>query len=430
MRRFIQKNAAFFVQNRNALMSKMQPNAIAIFHSGDQFLKSADATHTFYQNPDLFYLSGIDQEDTILVLFPDAPVPEWREVLFLKQTSEQIKIWEGYKYTQEEANALSGIKTIKWNSTFNSLIKMMMHQAQHVYINLNEHDRSHFEGDYKDFRLFTELKSKFPLHQYHRSAPIVSQLRTAKKDYEIDLMQKAANITKDSFVHLLKNMRHFKHEFEIEAEITYFFNKNRAEHAYNPIIAGGDNANVLHYNDNDKPLKAGDLILMDYGARFGNYASDMTRTIPYSGTFLERQKTIYNACLNVFKKSKALMSCSISLLDYNNECKKIMESELIQIGLLDKNEVLKQDPNNPLYRKYFPHGVAHFLGLDVHDVGNHYEILPENAVLTCEPGIYIQDEGIGIRIENDILLKSNGVHIDFLNNCPIEVEEIETLMHS
>ena len=430
MRRFIQKDEAFFVQNRAAFMSKMQPNAIAIFHSGDQFLKSADATHTFYQNPDLFYLSGIDQEDTILVLFPDAPVPEWREVLFLKQTSEQIKIWEGYKYTQEEANALSGIKSIKWNSAFNSLIKMMMHQAQHVYINLNEHDRSHFEGDYKDFRLMNELKAQFPLHQYHRSAPIISQLRTAKKSYEIDLMQKAANITKESFVHLLKNMRHFKHEFEIEAEITYFFNKNRAEHAYNPIIAGGANANVLHYNDNDKPLNAGDLILMDYGARFGNYASDMTRTIPYSGIFSDRQKTIYNACLNVFKKSKALMSCSISLLDYNNECKKIMESELIQIGLLDKNEVLNQDPNNPLYRKYFPHGVAHFLGLDVHDVGNHYEVLPENAVLTCEPGIYIQEEGIGIRIENDILLKSSGSHIDFLDNCPIEIEEIESIMHS
>lgn len=430
MRRFIQKDEAFFVENRAAFMSKMQPNSIAIFHSGDQFLKSADATHTFYQNPDLFYLSGIDQEDTILVLFPDAPVPEWREVLFLKQTSEQIKIWEGYKYTQEEANALSGIKSIKWNSAFNSLIKMMMHQAQHVYINLNEHDRSHFEGDYKDFRLMNELKAQFPLHQYHRSAPIISQLRTAKKSYEIDLMQKAANITKESFVHLLKNMRHFKHEFEIEAEITYFFNKNRAEHAYNPIIAGGANANVLHYNDNDKPLNAGDLILMDYGARFGNYASDMTRTIPYSGIFSDRQKTIYNACLNVFKKSKALMSCSISLLDYNNECKKIMESELIQIGLLDKNEVLNQDPNNPLYRKYFPHGVAHFLGLDVHDVGNHYEVLPENAVLTCEPGIYIQEEGIGIRIENDILLKSSGSHIDFLDNCPIEIEEIESIMHS
>lgn len=429
MKRFSPLDSSLFIQNRKDFTAQLKPNSIAIFHSGDQFMKSADATHAFFQNPDLYYLTGIDQEDTILVLFPDAPNEAWEEVLFVKETSELIKVWEGYKYTKEQATSISGIQNIQWNKGFNGLFEMMMHYAAHVYINLNEHDRAHYDGDYKDLRFLNEAKSKFPLHQFERSAPIMGALRTAKKQQEIDMIQAASNITIEAFKSILKDMKKFKYEFEVEAEYTYIFNKNKAIHAYNPIIAGGANACVLHYNDNDKELRNGDLLLMDVGSSFANYASDMTRTIPVGGRFSDRQKTIYNACLNVFKECKKLFSTQILLLDYNNECKKLMEMELVQVGLLDATAVQNQDPMNPLYRKYFPHGVAHFLGLDVHDVGNHYAKIPNNAVLTCEPGIYIQEEGLGIRIENDIVVKSDGNHIDLFKDCPIEVAEIEALMN-
>jgi Xaa-Pro aminopeptidase len=429
MKRFSPLDSSLFIQNRKDFVAQLKPNSIAIFHSGDQFMKSADATHAFFQNPDLYYLTGIDQEDTILVLFPDAPNEAWKEVLFVKETSELIKVWEGYKYTKEQATSISGIQHIQWNKGFKNQFDMMMHYAAHVYVNLNEHDRAHFDGDYKDLRFLNEIKTQFPLHQFERSAPIMGMLRTAKKQQEIDMIQAASNITIEAFKSILKDMKKFKYEFEVEAEYTYIFNRNKAIHAYNPIIAGGANACVLHYNDNDKELRNGDLLLMDVGSSFANYASDMTRTIPVSGRFSDRQKTIYNACLNVFKECKKLFSTQISLLDYNNECKKLMEMELVQVGLLDATAVQNQDPMNPLYRKYFPHGVAHFLGLDVHDVGNHYSLIPNNAVLTCEPGIYIQEEGLGIRIENDIVVKSDGIHIDLFKDCPIEVSEIEDLMN-
>lgn len=429
MKRFSPLDSTLFIQNRKDFIASLKPNSIAIFHSGDQFMKSADATHAFFQNPDLYYLTGIDQEDTILVLFPDATNEAWKEVLFVKETSELIKVWEGYKYTKEQATSISGIKNIQWNKGFDGLFEMMMHYASNLYVNLNEHDRAHYDGDYKDLRFLNEVKSKFPLHQFERSAPIMGALRASKKQQEIDMIQAASNITIEAFKSILRDMKKFKYEFEVEAEYTYIFNRNKAIHAYNPIIAGGANACILHYNDNDKELHNGDLLLMDVGSSFANYASDMTRTIPVSGRFSDRQKTIYNACLNVFKECKNMFSTQISLLDYNNEAKKIMEKELIQVGLLDATAVQNQDPMNPLYRKYFPHGVAHFLGLDVHDVGNHYAKLPNNAVLTCEPGIYIQEEGLGIRIENDIVIKSDGNHIDLFKNCPIEVSEIEDLMN-
>jgi len=428
MKRPLSLTSEFFVSTRKAFTAKMKPNSIAIFHSGDIFQRSADATHTFFQNPDTYYLSGIDQEETMLVLYPDAPNAAWKEILFLKETSETIKVWEGFKYTVEEAKSISGIENCLWNKNANQLLNTMMHYADNVYVNLNEHDRAHFDGDYMDLRSFRNLKRDFPAHNYERSAPILSTLRMSKSEAELAVMQKAADITSNTFVKLLKEFKRFKSEHEIEAFITYEFMMSQATHAYNPIIASGGNSCILHYNDNNQGLKSGDILLMDFGCSYANYASDLSRTIPVSGRFSDRQKLIYNATLDVFKTAKKLASSSLSLLEWNNEGKKIMEQKLIEIGLLNKTEVENQDPSNPLYRKYFPHGLGHFLGLDVHDIGNHYVKMPENAAITNEPGIYIWDENLGVRIENDIVVSSKGV-VDLLEKCPIEVEEIEDLMN-
>lgn len=429
MKRVHNFSASFFMNNRKRFLEKIAPNSIAIFYSGDIFHKSADATHSFYQNPDTYYLSGIDQEETMLILYPDAPNPAWREVLFVRETSEQIKIWEGQKYTIEEARKISGIENVQWNKGAESLLGVMMHYAENVYIDLNEHDRAHYDGDYMSLRSFHKMKRDYPAHNYRRSASLLASLRMSKSQDEIDTMQIAADITNKTFVKLLKNFREFKSEHEIEAFLTYEFNLNRAIHAYHPIIAGGENSCVLHYNDNDKPLVSGDILLMDFGCSYSNYASDLSRTIPVSGQYSPRQKQIYNATLDVFKACKQMVNNNLSLFEFNNEGKKIMEQKLIEIGLLDKLDVQNQDPNNPLYRKYFPHGLSHFLGLDVHDVGNHYVKMQDNAIITNEPGIYLWDEKIGVRIENDLVISPKGT-IDLLESCPIEAEEIEDLMNS
>lgn len=406
----------------------MKPNSIAIFHSGDVFHKSADANFSFFQNPDTFYLSGIDQEESVLILYPDAPNPLWKECIFIRETSEHIKVWEGFKYTLDEAKSISGIPNVQWNKSADSSFRMMMHYAEHVYINLNEHDRASFDGDYMDLRKLRTIQRDFPAHKYERSAPILAKMRMTKTEEEIQTMQLAADITSQTFVKLLKEMRHFTSEHEVEAFVLYEFHKNKAIQAYNSIIASGQNSCILHYNDNNRPLIKGEILLMDFGCSFSNYASDLSRTIPIGGKFSPRQKQIYSATLDVFKAAKAMANTSLSLIEWNNEGKKLMEEKLIEIGLLDKTEVKNQDPNNPLYRKYFPHGLGHYLGLDVHDIGNHYLKMPENAVITNEPGIYIWDENLGIRIENDLVVKANGV-IDLLEKCPIEIEEIEDLMN-
>ena len=285
MKRKLELNSDFFKENRKALIDKMIPNSIGIFYSGDIFHRSADATHTFYQNPDTFYLSGIDQEETILLLFPDAPNPAWREVLFIRETSETIKVWEGFKYTIDEAKALSGIDNCQWSKNANQLISTIMHYADHVYVNLNEHDRASFDGDYMALRKVRELKQSFPAHNYHRVAPILGAMRMTKKDAERDMIQKASDITSATFIKLLKEFKRFKTEHEIEAFITYEFMMNKATHAYNPIIASGINSCILHYNDNNQDLKNGDILLMDFGCNYSNYASDLSRTIPVSGRF-------------------------------------------------------------------------------------------------------------------------------------------------
>ena len=428
MKRPLALAAEFFKGRRDAFTKNMKPNSIAIFHSGDVFHKSADANFSFFQNPDTFYLTGIDQEESVLILYPDAPNPLWKEALFIRETSEHIKVWEGFKYTLNEAKTISGITSIQWNKSVESTFRTMMHYADHVYINLNEHDRASYDGDYMDLRKLRAIQRDFPAHKYERSAPIMAKMRMTKTEEEIQTMQLAADITTQTFVKLLKEMKHFTSEHEVEAYILYEFHKNQAIQAYNSIIASGQNSCILHYNDNNRLLIKGDILLMDFGCSYSNYASDLSRTIPVGGRFSPRQKQIYTATLDVFKAAKAMANTSLSLMEWNTEGKKLMEEKLIEIGLLDKTEVKNQDPNNPLYRKYFPHGLGHYLGLDVHDIGNHYLKMPENSVITNEPGIYIWSENLGIRIENDLVVKSNGV-FDLMENCPIEIEEIEDLMN-
>jgi len=428
MKRPLALTSEFFKGRRDAFIKNMKPNSIAIFHSGDVFHKSADANFSFFQNPDTFYLTGIDQEESVLILYPDAPNPLWKEALFIRETSEHIKVWEGFKYTLNEAKTISGITSIQWNKSVESTFRTMMHYADHVYTNLNEHDRASYDGDYMDLRKLRAIQRDFPAHKYERSAPIMAKMRMTKTEEEIQTMQLAADITTQTFVKLLKEMKHFTSEHEVEAYILYEFHKNKAIQAYNSIIASGQNSCILHYNDNNRPLIKGDILLMDFGCSYSNYASDLSRTIPVGGRFSPRQKQIYTATLDVFKAAKAVANTSLSLMEWNTEGKKLMEEKLIEIGLLDKTEVKNQDPNNPLYRKYFPHGLGHYLGLDVHDIGNHYLKMPENSVITNEPGIYIWSENLGIRIENDLVVKSNGV-FDLMENCPIEIEEIEDLMN-
>lgn len=391
---------------------------------------NADQFHPFKQNSDLFYLCGIDQEETTLVIFPDCPNPKYRETLFLKKTNAHIAIWEGHKYTEEEARATSGIATIHWKEEFDAIMGMLMNHAQHIYLNSNENDRASILVETRDIRFARSIQARYPLHQLERSAPIMAKLRTVKSHFERDLLQIACDITNKAYRRVLQTIRPGMTEYEVEAEITYEFLRNRASgHAYGAIIASGANACVLHYVDNNLECKDGDLILMDFGAAYANYCADLTRTIPVNGRFTERQKQVYNACLRVQKEAIQMIHAGMILKEYNAEVGKVMESELKGIGLISDTDIKNQDPENPAFKKYFMHGTGHFLGLDVHDIGNHYEPIPVGAVMTCEPGIYIREEGIGIRIENDIMITENGIY-DFMRDFPREVEEIESIMQS
>lgn len=420
-----------FIDNRQRFERELKPGSLAIFNSNDEMPRSADGHFPFRQNSDLFYLSGIDQEQTTLLIFPDSPVPAYKEVLFIRKTDENIAIWEGQKYTQEQARATSGIQTVIWAENFNSVFDVVMHHAKQVYLNLNEHDRFVTAVPYKDLRFATELKEKYPMHQYERSAPIMSKLRSIKAAVEIKQMQTAIDITEKAFRRLLDFVKPGIGEYEVEAAIIHEFLRNRATgHAYYPIIASGPNACVLHYVRNDQKLKDGDLVLMDFGAEYANYAADLTRTVPVNGKFTQRQKDVYNAVLRVMKAAKAMLTVGNTLDVYNKEVGKIMEQELVGLGLLKAEDVAKEKKDGttwPLYKKYFNHGASHFLGLDVHDVGNRYEPMKSGMVFTCEPGIYIPEEGVGVRIENNILITESGP-VDLTANIPIEVEEIEALM--
>lgn len=420
--------SALFIENRKKFTAELISNSIAIFHSNDEMPRCGDQNFPFRQQSDLFWLCGIDQERTILVLAPEHPIAEYRELLFLRKTNEHIAVWEGHKYTKEEARAASGIQNVYWEEDFQTLLPVLMHHSQNVYLNLNENDRFATEVEYRDERMGKILRAKYPDHSYHRSALIMARLRAVKSKQEIELMSEAISITNKAFNRVLKTIRPGMMEYEIEAEIISTFIRNRATgHAYYPIIASGASACVLHYNENNKECKDGDLILMDFGAEYANYAADLTRTIPVNGKFTTRQRDVYNAVLRVMRAATKMLVVGNTIPRYHEEVGKVMEEELIKLGLLKADEVKKQDPKAPLYKKYFMHGTSHFLGLDVHDIGNRYTPMVAGNVFTCEPGIYIPEENIGIRIENNILITEKGP-IDLMAAIPVEVEEIESIM--
>ncbi len=420
---------ALFEHNRKNFINKLKANSIAIFQANDEFTRSGDQTHAFKQNADLFYLSGIDQEQTILLLFPDCPNPLYKEVLFLKQTSELIEVWEGHKYTIEEAKKASGIECIYWLDEFWNILPTVIHYAESIYLNTNENDRYAHQVPYRDLRFIKELKDRYPLHHYERAALILRDLRVIKSAIEIELTKKACNITRDAFTRVLKFVKPGVNEYEIEAEIIHkFIRQGGTGHAYNPIIASGRNANILHYNDNNQICKDGDVILFDFGAEYANYNADLSRSVPVNGKFTQRQKDVYNSVLHVMKEAKKMLVAGTIWNEYHEEVGRIMEGELIKLGLLDKHDVAKQNPAMPLYKKYFMHGTSHHLGLDVHDFASRYKPFEVGNILTCEPGIYIREEGLGIRLENDILITLDG-NIDLMADIPIEADEIEDIMN-
>ena len=419
-----------FTINRKNFVLRTKSDSVAIFHANDEFPKNGDQTFPFKQNADFFYLTGIDQEQSILILYPDCPNPLYKEVLFLRQTNEYIAIWEGHKYTKEEARKVSGIENIQWLEEFDTILHTIINYANNIYINTNENDRYSYSVPYRDIRMFEQLRQKYPLHNYERSAVILRDLRAVKSEIEVELTQKACAITKDAFIRVLKFVKPGVAEYEIEAEITHEFLRQRATgHAYNPIIASGPNANVLHYVDNNQVCQDGDVALFDFGAEYANYNADMTRSIPVNGRFTKRQREVYDAVLRVMRAATGLIQAKTVLSDYHEEVGKIMTSELIGLKLLDKHDVAKQDTRMPLYKKYFMHGTSHHLGLDVHDFANRYKPFQVGNILTCEPGIYIQQEGLGIRLENNILITPGG-NIDLMADIPVEAEHIEELMNS
>jgi Xaa-Pro aminopeptidase len=424
------KNSELFKLNRIKFSSKLKDNSLSIINANDEFPRSGDQNYNFKQNCDLFYLTGIDQEQTILLLFPNCPNHQYKEVLFLRQTNEHIAIWEGHKYTIDEAKAISGIENIFWIDEFWNILHGIIHYCDSIYLNTNENDRYAHTLPYRDIRFIEEIRNKYPLHHYERAAPILRSLRPIKEDAEIKYTQKACEITNDAFKRVLGFVKPGVYEYEIEAEIIHEFIKQQATgHAYSPIIASGKDACVLHYNDNNKICSDGEMILFDFGAEYGNYNADLSRSIPVNGRFTKRQKDVYSSVLHVMKESTKMLVAGTIWNKYHEEVGKIMTSELIKLGLLDKHDVEKQNPKMPAYKKYFMHGTSHHLGLDVHDFASRYEPFATGNILTCEPGIYILAEGLGIRLENDILITDNGP-VDLMRNIPIEIEEIEMLMNS
>lgn len=421
-----------FINNRKRLSEQLKPNSIAVFNSNDIMSTSADGTMPFIQHTDIFYLSGIDQEETILVIHPDAKNEKHREILFLRETNEHIAVWEGAKLTKEQAREVSGIEAVYWVHEFEQVFRGLMIYADTVYLNTNEHFRIGTKVDIetRDDRFRKWCREIYPLHNYTRIAPIMHNIRAIKSETEIALLQKACDITNQGFRRVLEFVKPGVWEFEIEAEILHEFIRSRSRgFAYEPIIGSGASSCVLHYIDNEKQCKDGDIILMDFGAEYANYNADLTRVIPVNGKFSPRQRDVYNAVLNVHKEAQNMLRPGVQLLEYQKEVVKIMESELIGLGLFDRHDVEKQDPNNPLYRKYFMHNTSHHLGLNVHDYGSNYHALEEGMVFTVEPGIYIMEEGLGVRLENDIVITKDAP-FDLMRDIPIEVEEIEELMNA
>ncbi len=411
-------------------MAQMRPKSIAVFNSNDIYPISADSTMPFQQHRDIFYLSGADQEETILLLFPDAMDKKHKEVLFVRETNEHIAVWEGAKLTKEQATSVSGIETIYWLTDFDKVFFDLMTEADTIYFNTNEHYRQAVETQTREDRFIEKCKKDFPAHQWAKSNPILQNIRGVKEPEEIALMQQACDITEKGFRRILGFTKPGVWEYEMEAEYLHEFISNRSKgFAYTPIIAAGNNANVLHYIENNQQVKDGDLILMDVGAEYANYSSDMTRTIPANGKFSERQKTVYNAVLRVKNEATQMLVPGTIWAEYHKEVGKIMTAELLGWGLLDKADVQNEDKDWPAYKKYFMHGTSHHIGLDTHDYGELKKPMKPNMVFTVEPGIYIPDEGFGIRIEDDVVIQEKGDPFNLMRNIPIEAEEIEELMN-
>ena len=429
--KYQQINSALFIKNRENFAKNMAPKSLAVFNSNDIYPISADSTMPFEQHRDIFYLSGVDQEESILVIFPDCPKEKHREILFLKETNEHIAIWEGAKLTKEKAFETSGVKTVYWLQDMEKVMFEIMTQCDTVYINTNEHYRANVETETREDRFSKWLKNKYPAHTVAKSAPILHRLRSVKDSIEIDLIQQACDITEKGFRRVLDFVKPGVWEYEIEAEFMHEFLRNRSKKfAYTPIIASGNNANVLHYIENNQECKAGDLILMDVGAEYANYSSDMTRTIPVSGRFTDRQKAVYNAVIRVKDEATKMLIPGADWAEYHAEVGKLMTSELLGLNLIDKADVQNENPEWPAYKKYFMHGTSHHMGLDTHDYGILTEPMQENMVWTVEPGIYIPEEGFGIRLEDDVVIQKTGEPFNLMRNIPLEADEIEDIMNS
>jgi Xaa-Pro aminopeptidase len=421
---------SLFVGNRKKVVKELKPNSLVVVQANDSMPTNADGTMKFKQNTDLFWLTGVNQEETILMLYPDSPDPAFKEVLFVRETSDLIAVWEGKKLSKPEATEVTGIENIQWLSEFPRILRMLITDAENVYINANEHKRAVIEVETRAARFIKWCKEEFPLHNYMRLSPIINKLRMIKSPIEIELLKKAIELTEKGFRRVMKSLKPGMMEYEVEAEFAHEFISNGAAYAdYYPIIASGASACVLHYVVNDKPCKDGDVILIDTGASWSNYNADMTRCLPVNGKFTKRQKQVYNACLRVMNFTIGLVKKGGIWKEIQKATEQEMEKELIGLKLLKMRDIKKQDPNWPAFKKYFMHNVSHYLGLDVHDVGYFQTPYKPGMVFTVEPGIYIMEEGIGIRLENNIVVTEKG-NIDLFNNIPVEADEIEEIMNS
>lgn len=429
--KYHQLDRQLFIKNRAKFTAQMKPNSVAVFNSNDIYPVSADSTLPFAQHRDIFYLSGVDQEESILLLFPDAPYAHQKEILFLKETSEHIAIWEGEKLTKEKAFEVSGVKTVYWLQDFEKILFELMTYCDTIYVNTNEHYRQSVTTETREARFVKWWKAQYPAHQVAKSNPILQHIRSIKESEEIALIQQACDITNKGFRRLLPFVKPGVMEYEIEAELIHEFVRNRSKgFAYTPIIASGNNANVLHYIENNQACKAGDLLLLDVAAEYANYSSDMTRTIPVSGTFTPRQKAVYNAVLRVKNEATKLLVPGEFWKNYHQEVGKIMTAELLGLGLIDKADVQNENPEWPSYKKYFMHGTSHHMGLDTHDYGLLHKPIEANMVFTVEPGIYIPAEGFGIRLEDNVVVQAQGEPFNLMRDIPIEIDEIESLMNA
>lgn len=420
-------DSGLFVQNRERLAKLLQPNSLAVLNANDILPTNADGTLLMRQNSDLFYLSGVDQEESILLLYPEAHEENMREILFLRETSDLIAIWEGHKLTKEEARKVSGIQRVEWLSEFPALFHRLMCECEHVYLNTNEHKRAVVTVETRDARFVRDVQARYPLHDLQRLARLMHRLRAVKSKPEVELIRKACAITKAGFLRVCQFVKPGVNEMEVEAEFAHEFIRRGGDFAYNPIIASGSNACVLHYVANDQPCRKGDLLLLDVAAKYANYNSDLTRTIPVSGRFTRRQKQVYNAVLRVLRAcSRAAVPGKLPRV-WQKEAEAFIQDELLSLGLLKPADIRKQDPDKPALKKYFMHGVGHPLGLDVHDVAHTTEPIQPGWVLTVEPAIYLPQEGFAVRLENNILVQA-GANIDLMADIPIEAGDVEDLM--